>query len=788
MKKTTRLFLAALLGLLCTTVHAQVSVWPKEIPLKKTGGKVIIYQPQPDELNGNKLKGRAAMAGKEKPSDDMLYGALFFEASLNTDKGSRMATLESFRITNARVNGLDDDAKMKSLITLIETEVMKWNLDISLDQLRSTIKLNNPEAPVYNNTPPVIHYRTRPTTLVILDGEPRIQQDKNLDAERVVNSPNLIFKEGNVWNMYVGGVWYQSASVMSGWKPSSGMSKKVQSINTQIKKQEKESNGGKDPSGKPEATDIIVSSVPAELIQTTGDAQYKSIDSTSLQFVSNTKNDMLKDASGQIYILIAGRWYRSASFNGPWTFNEPDKLPADFAKIPEGSDKDNVLASISGTAAADEAIIENEIPQTAKIDRKTATVKVEYDGDPKLEAIEGTNLSLVLNSNLTVLKEEGGTFYALDNGVWFTAGSAKGPWKVSDKRPAQVDRIPAKSPAYNARFVYIYEATDTYVVAGYTGGYLGSYVQGDPVIVFGTGFYYTPWYGAIYYPRPATWGFNFCYNPYTGWSMGVGFNVGFLTIGFGFGGVSYGAGWFGPPLYMPPYRPPYYGGGYYGGYRPGRPGGNYGNNVGNNIGSNNNININVDNSHNNLYRPSGNNSRPGVTNRPQGNRDVGKSYRPDNKSGPGNRGGVGDNRGGIGDNRGGIGDNRGGVGDNRGGIGDNRGGAGNNGANDRRSAPPATRQPDNVFADRDGNVYQRDNKGSVNQRDNKSGSWKPVDNPATTRNVQNDANLRDRGNQQMGNRDAMQRSSMPAARPAAPAARPAAPMGGGGRGGLRGNF
>ena len=709
------LLLALLLNVV--SVSAQQLTWPKEIPLSKTGGKVIIYQPQPDELTGNTLTGRAAIAGKEKASDELVFGAIFFEAKLMTDKATRKGRLESIKITNAKVSGLDDEEKIKKLIALIEKEVPKWNIEISLDQLASTIKKQHPNAEIYNNTPPKIIYKDKPTTLVILDGEPKIQQDKNLEAERVVNSPGLIFKEGAQWNMYNGGIWYKSTAVLAGWTAAPGMSKKVKSINDQIKKQEKENNDNKEVKEKPEATDILVSTEPAELIQTKGVPVYKVIDSTTLQYASNSGNDIFKDASGQLYILIAGRWYKSASLNGPWVFNEPDKLPADFAKIPEGSAKDNVLVSVAGTDAAEEAIIDAEIPQTAKVDRKTATVKVEYDGEPKFEAIDGCSLQLGVNASLTVLKEASGKFFALDNGVWFVGDNAKGPWKVADVRPADVEKIPAKSAAYNASFVQIYESAPAYVIVGYTAGYLGSYVQGDPVIVFGTGFYYRPWYGSIYYPRPTTWGFGFSYNPWTGWSMGVGYNVGFLHVGFNFGGGYAGGGWFGPPMYVPPYRPVFVGGGYYG-RGPGR-GGNT---------------IIINNNHNNIYRPNnrpGNNNRPGIAGnvRPLNNRP-GSNYRSVNNNRLGNNTG---NRPGIG----GINNNRPG----------NNSGLGNN---IRRDAKPS-KQPNNVFADRDGNVFQKDKQGNINQRDNKAKRWDRPQIPAANNGINRDVQSRDRGNQRQSN-------------------------------------
>jgi hypothetical protein len=359
-----KLFFTCIVGMLffASSLLAQISYWPKEIPLK-TGGKILIYQPQPDELNGNILKGRSAVGGKEKANDPMVYGAIFFDATLITDKASRMAQLESVKITNAKMEGLDDQEKLQKMITLIETEVPKWNFDFSLDQLTATMKRKSGDGEMYNNTPPKIYYRDKHTSLVILDGEPKIKKDKDLDADRVLNSPNLIFKEGSQWNMYEGGTWYKSSQVTSGWVAEKSMSAKVKSINEQIKKQEKEANGGKAPTDKPVITAIIISTEPAELIQTEGAPVYKPIDSTNLQYVSNSKNDILKTADGTIYILVAGRWYKSSSLNGPWTFNGSDKMPAEFAKIPEGSPKDNVLVSISGTPAAEEAIIEAEIPQ-----------------------------------------------------------------------------------------------------------------------------------------------------------------------------------------------------------------------------------------------------------------------------------------------------------------------------------------------------------------------------------------------------------------------------------------
>ena len=157
--------------------------------------------------------------------------------------------------------------RLKKLIALIEAEVPKWDMEIALDAVIGTIRKDHSNAEIYNNDPPKIIYTIKPTTLVLIDGDPIIKKDKDLDADRVLNTPSLIFKEGTQWNMYNGGIWYKSTAVTSGWSPEKSMSKKISSINDQFKKPEKENNDGKAPAEKPQATDILVSIVPTEVIQ-----------------------------------------------------------------------------------------------------------------------------------------------------------------------------------------------------------------------------------------------------------------------------------------------------------------------------------------------------------------------------------------------------------------------------------------------------------------------------------------------------------------------------------------
>ncbi len=715
--------IAIMLTIFSTFSLVAQNKWPKEMKLAD-GSSLTIYQPQPESLNGNKITGRAAVSVKKNTGGEPIFGAIFYAGTITTDKASRMAELETLHITNVKFSGDAEKDKIDKMSAAIEKEAPTWNIQFSIDDVVASIKKDNntSSSNQFNNEPPKIIYTDKQTTLVLLDGAPKIQQDKDLDAERVVNSPNLIFKEDNFWNMYLGGIWYKSSSVTEGWKPNASLSKKLQSVDEQIKKQEKEANGGKANTEKPVTTEIIVATSPTELLQSKGVIDYKTIQGTALLYVGNSSNEIFKDINSQkTYVLLAGRWYNAPSINGPWTYVGADKLPADFAKIPEGSEKDGVLANVAGTAAAEEAKIDAEIPQTAKVDRKSASIKVEFDGAPKFKNIEGTSLKVAENSNVTVMQDQSGKYFALDNGIWFTASNANGPWEVANDRPKDVENIPASSSAYNTKYVYVYNSTPDVVYVGYTAGYMGGYVYG-PTIVYGTGFYYTPWYGSVYYPRPVTWGFGFGYNPWTGWSMGVGFNVGFMHVGIGFGGgYGYGGGWFGPAMYRPPYRAPYYGGGYYGNRQSG----------GNTFVNNGNININTGNG--NIY-----NNKTGVSTKNIDRTSIGNN----NKINANNK----------------ISNNK---------ATNNRVGGDNNKAN-------------NVFSDKDGNVFQKDNKtNNWNQRDNKTNEWKPSADNNRTRDLDRDFSARDRSNSRDQNFNNFQNNQKFSPANRMPASRPA--MGGRGR-------
>ncbi len=715
--------------LLIVTNSLASTNWPKVINANN-GSKITIYQPTPEKFQNNILNARAAISVQAKGSSDLVFGAVWCTAKMNTDRETRMVELESIKIDNVKFPDITDTVQINKLKTLLETEIPKWKLQVSLDALIATIEQENPQkSDDISNTPPKIVYTDKLTTLVLIDGEPKLEMDENMKMKKVLNTPFLILEDGSTYYLYGGKYWYKSSAIKEGWTTTDKLPQSIAAIDKQIKEKSKEAAEASKSADAPKTPPaIFVTTEPMELIQTDGQANMKNIDSTNLLYIANTSDNIFMDITSQMYFtLLSGRWYQSKSLQGPWSYIAAEKLPADFAKIPEGSEKDVVLASVPGTAAAKEAVMDAQIPQTAKVDRKTATCTVKYDGEPKFEAIEGTGLAVAKNTSSTVLKS-GNKYYCVENGIWFVATAPTGPWTVSDDRPKDVESIPASSEVYNVKYVYIYETTPQYVYVGYTPGYMGCYVYG-PTVVYGTGYYYSPWYGPYYYPHPVTYGFSFSYNPYYGWSMGVGFS---------YGCFSYHAvyrppyGYYGPHGYHPPYHPPYHGGGYYG----------------HRVNHYGNTTINVDRS-NNIYAGNKgvstrdiNRNQPSVGSRP--------SQQPAGNSRPSQQ------------------------------------------PSTRPSTQPAiSQQPstrpaqqpankaDNVRTDRDGNVFRQNTDGSIQQRNNNQ--WQNSDRSSQMNQHYQNNNRAQTRDQNFNNMGGASRNSQGAAtRPAGGNSRPS---GGGARGG-----
>ncbi len=543
------------------SAFSQQAQWPKTF---NTNGSIAkLYEPQPESYQGNILKVRTAVSLLHRDKTDPVFGVLWADVTLK-NQGNNL-TWQNATVTNIKFPGEATDTELDQLTADLEKQVPSWNIIISKDDLTAKLQNSEKESKLsanLNNNPPKIIYTQQPSILVLIDGQPQFSNNANWGVEQVTNTPFIIVKNTDQqYYLYGNNSWFRASSISGPWSMANQIPSRLKKMDQEVRANDTSKTSNIDNA----VANIIVSTEPAELIQSNGEANFSPIQGTNLLYMSNTGNDVFLDVnSQQYYALISGRWFRARNLNNSWTYISADKLPTDFAQIPEGSPKDVVLPNVAGTNAANESVMEAQVPQTAKVDRRNAKASVTYDGDPEFEQIEGTHLKYAINTPGTVLNS-GRKYYAVENGVWFESYSAAGPWSVATSRPFEVENIPPSYPVYNSKYVYIYDATPDYVYMGYTPGYLGNYIYG-PTIVYGTGYYYKPWRGRHYYPRAYTWGFNMRYNPWTGWNFGIDYWGGWFSCGLdNYYPGNYWGGWWGPQVYRPAYYRSYnYNQGYYG--------------------------------------------------------------------------------------------------------------------------------------------------------------------------------------------------------------------------------
>ena len=509
---------------------SQALVWPRQI--NEGGNAVVIYQPEFEKWDGNTLEARAAIAVTPAESKRQTFGVIWMTAKTEVDKVNRIVTLNDLKVTKASFP--QDKMNEPLYLAVLQQRAPDAARVVPLDQFEATLAASDVSnvtstMPV-QNPPPKVIFSSKPSILILIDGEPVLRMVDGSNAMRVVNSRALILLDAasNQYFLALMGRWASSASPTGPWQAVVQTPDGFDAIRDRLAKAGTiDLLEPKNPAGAPEGLPVIYSaSQPTELIQSRGEPQYSPIPDTSLLYMNNTESAVFRQlGTNDFYVLISGRWFKSPDLNnGPWTYVSGKDLPADFAKIPKNHPKANVLVSVPGTPAAKEAVIANSIPQTATVNIADTKLDVAYDGQPIFKDITGTtDLAYATNTATPViLMKDSTTYYAVNNGVWFIAMAPAGPWIVATSVPPAIYTIPVSSPIHYVTYVKIYGATPQVVNVGYTPGYMGTCVASDGVVVYGTGYYYPAYVGTYWVGYPPTYGY------------GAGFACGYTT-GFAFG-------------------------------------------------------------------------------------------------------------------------------------------------------------------------------------------------------------------------------------------------------------
>ncbi len=561
---------------------AETEGWPREI--ESEGATFTVYQPQIESWDGHNLEAYAAIEAEIPETENPVYGAVFITAKTIIDKTDRMVELNQIQVLKAIFPSMPQ--KTEEYLKILRDKILPESRLISLDRFEAALAVMEAaqkiEALPLKNDPPNIILSSEPAILIYIDGNPSFRNVQETAFKRVINTRPLILKDSSGKHyLHLFDGWMESAEISGPWKVCENPHKDLN------KAKEDAIAGGQvdllegpsDPEDEKEKPSlekgpipvIHVATQPTELIVTEGEPKFAAIEGTALSYAENTTGHIFKHTSEKsLYLLISGRWFRSASLKGPWEFVPGGKLPEDFTKIPDDSPKENIKASVPDTPQAMEAVIAGHIPQMATVDRENTKLNPpQFDGSPKFEPIEDTGLQYAVNTATPIIKMDSGRLYAVENGVWFTSSSSlDGPWEVADSIPTEIYTIPPSSSLHYVTYVRIYDTTEYTVEVGYTAGYHGAYITRGSgfVIVYGTGYHYNPWVGAVWFGPPVTYGFgsSITYTPWSGWTFtfGFGWHWGYpmAPVGWGWGPHP----WWGPVgwgYYYPyPYYRPVYGG------------------------------------------------------------------------------------------------------------------------------------------------------------------------------------------------------------------------------------
>jgi hypothetical protein len=506
--------------------------WPRSYTL--SDATLRVFQPQVESWQDNLLRFRVAVDASTNGDSKQVFGVLFGTARTEVDRTSRLVTLADVTFTRSNFPTLADngDAYRQALQQQLAASVTT----ITQDRLQASLAASGSvkSTPVtVRNLPPEIIVSDSPAILIPIAGEPVIKAVADSGFQRLINTRALILRSGSdgPWYLHVYDGWLQANSLQGTWteagKPPAGIDAVADKLAGAGQANLLDGGAARPAPALANGVPVIyLREQPAELVVFRGKPHYQPIQDTRLLWADNTTSDVIIDTvDNHYYLLLSGRWYRSASLDdGPWNYVASDALPPDFSRIPPSSPAGVVLAAVAGTPQAREAVIENSIPQTANVRRTDGpTFKPELDGEARWRDIDGTALQYVVNSETPIIQVPGGGLYALNAGVWFTALALTDQWTVATSVPAAIYSIPPSSSLYYVTYVRIYGHDQQYVYEGYTPGYLGTVEAPDGTVVYGTGYNYTPWVGNVYYAAPDTYGVQAqpIYNQETGMAYGL---------------------------------------------------------------------------------------------------------------------------------------------------------------------------------------------------------------------------------------------------------------------------
>ncbi len=402
--------------------------WPREIETAQ--GLVVLYQPQVDVLEGDILSARAAVSIKPKGQDEPIFGAAWLEARIDTDLDTRTVILDEVRVPRVRFQGATDE-QQQELTDLLTAEIPTWDIELSLDELMASLEIAERQslaATGFDDSPPVILFTDEPTVLISIDGEPRLQElERNRRAGgrqlavscsrripikkrpllplrrcgHLVRGPR---RQGPVEFDNKGAEEDQTARTRGRGDRTRGRGRVARRTARDCRSNR---THRADRHGRPAAVLPLADGYAPDHQEHRERCPARKHDPAHLRAALRTL------VRSQVHQGAMGVWWHRTH------------CPRAFPKSNPDSDYGYLLTWVAGSELAEETSLDSYVPQTAAI-KRSATIEVTYDGEPKFEPIEETSLYYAVNTESQVIRA-GSEYYCAEDGIWYVADDPNGP-------------------------------------------------------------------------------------------------------------------------------------------------------------------------------------------------------------------------------------------------------------------------------------------------------------------------------------------------------------------------
>lgn len=518
---------------------APTGAWPQTV---QDGNRAYrVFQPQFEQLDGTNLLLSAAVEMRS-PQGSVQRGIATMKAQAVAADVPGEIEVQSITVTDLRFGETSDSFAAATLSKNVAG--LAFTVDRStLVEDMALVNSRGSSTPGLSFAPPKFARATVPSVLVTIDGAPILVAAGSGGWMSVRNTPFtvLVGADGSWWVQVGATAWLTAPSQSGPFAPAASTppADAIAGLGTPpdtSKTLGLQGSSSGSASTQKTPTSAVVVTQPTVLIATDGEPALSPA-GDGLSEVTNANTILLQStdaASGSTawWTVAAGRWFSSASLDGPWSFVAPSALPASFQSIPAGGRMTPIRAAVPGTTESKDAVVAAREVRTVVM-RADASCPVTFRGEPNFVPVDGAQ-GLVSATDASdpvvgVAANDGTTsYFCCSNGAWFTAAAPSGPWSVTDALPSAIDSIPPSSPIYPVTYVEVFGSTRDpqsgalqTVTFGFSAGYLGTFVhEGTPV--YGTGYDYSAGQDAAastadsYQASPETYAAPVSYDPQTG--------------------------------------------------------------------------------------------------------------------------------------------------------------------------------------------------------------------------------------------------------------------------------